>query len=98
AGRTGSVEARAADEEDVRPPVVVVVQDRGAAPGRLEDVLLLALPPDHGPGGEPGGGGEIHEAGGLRAAGGGQDQDGESQAKSHTIRKKALDAGRESVK
>src|SRR5262249_42320385 len=47
-------QAGAVDEKDVRPAVVVVVEDRDAAAGRLEDVLLGALAADDGAGLETG--------------------------------------------
>ena len=44
--------AGAVDQEDVRPPVVVVVEDRDATAGGLEDVVLRALSTDHRAGAE----------------------------------------------
>jgi hypothetical protein len=42
----GRRQARPVDEKDVRPSVAVVVDDRDAAAGRLENVLLGVFPTD----------------------------------------------------
>src|SRR5205823_6275332 len=38
----GGADARAVDQKNIRPPIVVVVEDRGAATRCIEDVLLGA--------------------------------------------------------
>ena len=62
----GPREARAVDQEDVRPPVVVVVDDGDAAAGGLEDVVLGPFAADDRARVEPGRGGEIAEIGNGR--------------------------------
>src|SRR6185295_17886015 len=47
------------DEKDVRPPIAVVIDDGGAAAGRLEDVLLRAIAADDRARGETGGSGDV---------------------------------------
>ena len=54
-------QAGAVDEEQVQPPVPVKIDERHAAPGRLQDVLLARLPTKVVPSLEPGGASDIGE-------------------------------------
>src|SRR5205814_1707894 len=57
------LQACAVDQKNIRPPVVVVIEDGDAAARCLEDVLLAALAADDRARGETGRGGDVAKVG-----------------------------------